>query len=171
MEARSRPTGYGKEERANHGDHDKRAFISFHLSGCTHTTIVIASLLSPSHPSPLPPLELLKMATTTTTANAQLHPPAAAPVVTPIRRDTVIALDENEVFEDEASTTRLGRSPERSALALLWEAVDESNSADNEYASLILREESEGASGAFPTFPVSSLHSTIRITSCDELIF
>lgn len=109
------------------------------------------------------------MATTTTTANIQ-DLPATAPTVAEIVRDTA-TLDENEVFEGESSSMPLGRSPARSALTLMWEAVDESDSVDMKYEGLILRGESEGSSGAFPTFPVSSLHSTLRITAFDELIF
>lgn len=114
------------------------------------------------------------MATTTTpaptTANTQFLP-RTTPVITTIARDTIIAQDENDFFETESASSHLGRSPVRSALALMWEAVDERVSADKEYASLIRASESQGASCVVPTFPVSSLLSAIRITSCDELIF
>ncbi|PIL27328.1 hypothetical protein GSI_10475 [Ganoderma sinense ZZ0214-1] len=109
------------------------------------------------------------MATTTTMTNTQVLPPTA-PTVAAVAHDTT-ALDENEIFEEESSSMPLGRSPARSVLTRMWEAVDESSSANNEYASLVQRGESEEAAGAFPTFPVSSLTSTLRVTAYDELIF
>ena len=87
--------------------------------------------------------------TTMTTTNTQFLPPRpAAPAITTPVRDTTTTHDENEFFETEFSFAHLGRSLSRSALTLLWEAVDERDSADYEYANL-MRSESEGASGAF----------------------